>query len=98
MDYGKSIFQPLTYTLLNCPSVFSGLWSLLAVGIFLFGEQAKCSLHSTFEGLCYCSFRLPPLVSITYYIYIYIACYYVVAMCYISRTGSYRPVYNFPVS
>ena len=28
----------------------------------------------------------------------FIACYHVVAMCYISHIGSYRPVYNFPVS
>ena len=27
----------------------------------------------------------------------YIACYYVVAMCYIWRTGSYGTVNNFPV-
>ena len=39
------------------------------------------------------------LISLIGGIYLtYIACYYVVAMCYISRTGSYRPVYNFPVS
>ena len=31
-------------------------------------------------------------------IYIFIACYHVVAMCYILHIGSYRPVYNFPVS
>ena len=37
---------------------------------------------------------LQPLYIIIY-IYVYIACYYVVAMCYISRTGSYRPVYHF---
>ena len=29
------------------------------------------------------------------YTCIYIACYYVVAMCYISYIGSYRPVYSF---
>ena len=53
----------------------SGLWSLLAVGIFLFGEQAECSLHATFEGLCYCSIRLPPMVCTTLY-NVYIIMYY----------------------
>ena len=46
---------------------------------------------------CYSIFQLHTL---DYYLSVirqYIACYYVVAMCYIWRTGSYRPVYNFPV-
>ena len=50
-------FAPFAYNL------SSGLWSLLAVAIFQFGHSADCNLHATFEGLCYCILRLPPLVS-----------------------------------
>ena len=41
---------------------FSGLWSLLAIGLFVGTPGSNCLLHATFEGLCYCSIRLPPLV------------------------------------
>ena len=65
----------------------SGLWSLLAVGIFLFGEQAECSLHATFEGLCYCSIRLPPMVCTTLY-NVYIIMYYYYLLTELWRTNS----------
>lgn len=41
---------------------YSGLWSMIAVGLFLSTDNAKCNLHVTFEGLCYCNLRLPELV------------------------------------
>ena len=41
---------------------FSGLWSLLAIGLFVGTPGSECLLHATFEGLCFCSIRLPPLV------------------------------------
>ena len=40
----------------------SGLWSLIAVSIFLFGDKAECTLHATFEGICFCRLKLPQLV------------------------------------
>ena len=40
----------------------SGFWSVIAVGLFIYTKQAQCNLHATFEGLCYCELRLPPLV------------------------------------
>lgn len=39
-----------------------GLWSLLATGVFQIGNAANCNLHAAFEGLCYCTLRLPQLV------------------------------------
>lgn len=38
-----------------------GLWSVIATGLFLFGQAATCNLHAAFEGLCYCHLRLPHL-------------------------------------
>jgi Amt family ammonium transporter len=38
-----------------------GLWSVLAIGIFVGTDTSKCQLHATFEGLCFCTIRLPPL-------------------------------------
>uniref|UniRef100_A0A1X7TMW8 Ammonium transporter AmtB-like domain-containing protein n=2 Tax=Amphimedon queenslandica TaxID=400682 RepID=A0A1X7TMW8_AMPQE len=40
---------------------FCGLWSMLAVALFVVTKKSLCNLHATFEGLCYCSIRLPPL-------------------------------------
>ena len=47
-----------------CCNCFSGLWSLIAVAVFVQGYDKKslCNLHATFEGLCYCRLRLPYLV------------------------------------
>ena len=44
---------------------FSGLWSLLAVALFVgtFDNESLCYTHATFEGLCFCDLRLPHLVS-----------------------------------
>ena len=43
----------------------SGLWSLLAVAVFVqeYDPQSLCNVHAAFEGLCYCNLRLPCLVS-----------------------------------
>ena len=35
--------------------LYSGLWSLLAVGIFVQSKESLCYLHATFEGLCFCN-------------------------------------------
>ena len=44
---------------------YSGLWSLLAVAVFVqeYDPQSLCNVHATFEGLCYCNLQLPCLVS-----------------------------------
>lgn len=41
-----------------------GLWSLLTTGLFQIGNPANCNLHAAFEGLCYCTLRLPSLVCV----------------------------------
>lgn len=41
----------------------SGLWSVIATGLFMVGRSADCNLHAAFEGLCYCHLRLPHLVT-----------------------------------
>ena len=53
----------ILYGLFN--SYFSGLWSLMAVAVFVqeYDPQSLCYVHATFEGLCYCNLRLPCLVS-----------------------------------
>ncbi|XP_065919159.1 putative ammonium transporter sll1017 isoform X2 [Dysidea avara] len=38
-----------------------GLWSLLAVAVFVQYKESLCYLHATFEGLCFCDLRLPHL-------------------------------------
>ena len=43
--------------------LFSGLWSMLAVGVFMFTHESDCRLHATFEGLCFCHMKLPYMVS-----------------------------------
>ena len=32
------------------------------MGLLVAGDEALCNLHATFEGLCFCELRLPPLV------------------------------------
>ena len=53
--------------LFKCYLCCSGLWSLLAVAVFVqeYNPQSLCNVHAAFEGLCYCNLRLPCLVSIT---------------------------------
>ncbi len=46
----------------NHKSFYSGLWSIIAVGIFLVGKKAECSLYATFEGICFCRLKIPYLV------------------------------------
>ncbi|XP_064402709.1 uncharacterized protein LOC135348427 isoform X3 [Halichondria panicea] len=38
-----------------------GLWSLIATGVFIYPGVSECNLHAAFEGLCYCTLRLPYL-------------------------------------
>lgn len=68
MCYALVEFQKLKIlaSLLVC--CCSGLWSLIAVAVFVqrYDSQSLCNLHATFEGLCYCNLRLPYLVRDTY--------------------------------
>lgn len=38
-----------------------GLWGLIGTGLFMATPTSDCNLHETFEGLCYCTLRLPPM-------------------------------------
>eukprot|EP00731_Ephydatia_muelleri_P027859 Em0019g732a len=39
-----------------------GLWGLIGTGLFTVTSTSECNLHEAFEGLCYCTLRLPPMV------------------------------------
>eukprot|EP00731_Ephydatia_muelleri_P027903 Em0019g776a len=38
-----------------------GLWGLIGTGLFTVTSTSECNLHEAFEGLCYCTLRLPPM-------------------------------------
>ena len=43
----------------------SGLWGLIGTGLFMITPASECNLHEAFEGLCYCTLRLPPMVRLS---------------------------------
>ena len=62
MAYGEISLLVTKFARVSTLPLNSGLWSVIATGLFLVGGPAKCNLHAAFEGLCYCRLRLPQLV------------------------------------
>ena len=62
MEYGIEHAVHACICIILISFLCSGLWSLLAVAVFVQSNESLCYLHATFEGLCFCKLRLPHLV------------------------------------
>lgn len=74
--------SPVVVFLASCIILIccSGLWSVIATGLFLFGQAATCNLHAAFEGLCYCHLRLPHLVTTVMHLQLFMLVAYFVEL------------------